>query len=93
VEAKNAIRLTWEYPSNLQVRQFFIYKGKNEESPTLFKKINSAQLLKTQLGNEISVFSFEENGTPKTTFHYQVIAKHEDGGYSPLTAIKTVLLE
>ena len=89
----NQIFIEWEYPTNLEVNHFLIYRGKNDEPPSLFKKMKPAELLKTRLENENSLFSFEDKGETKAVYIYQIIAKHKDGGHSPLTPIKSIVLD
>ncbi|GJM34680.1 MAG: hypothetical protein DHS20C18_36810 [Saprospiraceae bacterium] len=87
------IILSWIYPSVSNLYEFVLYRSKGDDAPlrtykqlTLTSQEISKELLLT--GTHFNFIDHELS--MDTNYTYQLIAKHKDGGYSPLSELVRV---
>ncbi|NRB52765.1 MAG: hypothetical protein HRU41_34210 [Saprospiraceae bacterium] len=93
VEDQVGIQLEWAYPPNPALYQFIIYRSK------LGEPLRTLHIL--QIDNEESQYSLsvaayktyqyqDKEVKDKQIYNYQILAKHKDGGQSPLSSTRSI---
>ncbi len=87
------VLLDWTYLSNPALYQFIIYRGKEGEPlRTLHTIWLDDEALKYGLpAGALKAYQYQDKETKeKQVYNYQIIAKHKDGGQSPLSPIQSI---
>lgn len=86
---QEGIQLEWTYPPAPGLHQFIIYRGE------LGKPLRTLHTLRIE--GEVpeyrlsAAFTYQDKDTiDKRAYTYQIIAKHKDGGQSPLSPIRSI---
>ena len=80
------ININWFYPKEEKLREFVIYRAKNDEPMTTYKVIKCEDLQQGTFDRFTLKYGYiDKNVTMNTTYRYALIANFGDGGYSPLT--------
>lgn len=90
------VQLEWTYPPNPGLYQFVIYRGKTGEPlRTLYTLQLEDQLPEYGLpAASFKAYQYQDQETKeKQAYNYQIIAKHRDGGQSPLSTIRSVQIK
>jgi hypothetical protein len=87
---KKLVRLEWEYPKETEVSVFALYRATKDGALKLFKTIERNGLAPQEKGN-LQGFLFEDKAVSMDTrYAYRIMAKHRDGGQSPLSPLLSV---
>ena len=80
--------ITWTYPTGGELQDFQLYRAENGGTLRAYKLLDaSTPGLRVRQG----VFTFlDKNLTPGNNYIYRLLARHFNGGYSPLTPTQTI---
>ncbi|MBX2871175.1 MAG: hypothetical protein KTR30_03720 [Saprospiraceae bacterium] len=93
VSDQTGIQLEWSYPPNPSLYQFIIYRGKVGEP---LRTLHTLRLEDGTTAKRNSVATFgayqyqDMRIKDNNTYTYQIIAKHRDGGQSPLSPSRSI---
>ncbi len=81
------ITLSWAYQETNRLYEFVLYRSKNNEPLRTYKELLlSGPELSVEMLSNNARFSFQDQElNMDTQYTYQLLAKHRDGGYSPLS--------
>lgn len=91
--AQKAIQLRWAYPERPAVQKFIIFRGKGKRPLVTYKIVSAEDLLTLPLNPNGGwrAYSFMDRNIQKNkVYHYQVVARFEGGGTSPVSVVRTV---
>lgn len=90
---QTGVHLEWTYPPNPTLYQFIIYRGKVGEP---LRTIHTLRIEDMASEYDLSAATFkayqyqDKETKEKQTYNYQIIAKHKDGGQSPLSLTRSI---
>lgn len=90
------IRLQWMYPSDPNLFQFVIYRSIEGGPLSTLHTIRLDQASAEDAYQQARFRSYQYNDTKvkhQKTYQYQVIAKHKDGGQSPLSPTRSIQIK
>ncbi len=82
------VQVSWNYDAVQAVREFVVYRAKKNQSISTYRVIESEQVRiagPDQVTMDGKIFFEDRNVERGQEYTYQILAKHKDGGFSPLT--------
>lgn len=90
------VQLEWTYPPNPSLYQFIIYRGKEGEPLRTIQTLWVEDKAKgyTFSAAAFKAYQYQDKATKdKQAYNYQIIAKHKDGGQSPLSPKRSIQIK
>jgi len=86
------VQLQWTYPPASSLYQFVIYRSTGGEPMRTIHTVRLGQEShQNSLEAAFQAFRYNDNNVDSNqTYKYQIIAKHKDGGLSPLSPIRSI---